>query len=115
MKQCHLNQEELEIYSLLYAANTDMKITKEELELITAEVEPDTFDRVKRVFSQDNDAERLDKIVYFRENYLKTKEQQDAFMNSMKNIFAADKQYMLMEKVVYSMLKKILDIKNAAE
>lgn len=56
-------KEEFFAYLLLYAAETDSIISREEKEYILERVPEDTYAHVLKIFKKDNDKERIDRIM----------------------------------------------------
>ena len=101
------NIQEFELYALVYVAALDMKTSKEEQKLINAKMAGESFEHVKDMFEQDNDAQRVQTITQAAAKYLKTDEQRAAFMDELKKMAAADSTTPF-EAVALSMLENLL-------
>lgn len=108
MKHPDLSREEFELYALLYAANIDLKLSEQEVSLLTAEEEPQVFDRVTRLYKEDSEVERVETIKSFAEQHLKTSEEKEAFLNSLQSVFQADKKFSSLEIASLAILKQII-------
>lgn len=100
-------KEEFEIYTLLFAANVDLKMDEKELSFISAEVEPETFQKVLAVFQKDNDAQRIKNITTYQSHFLKTNSEKEEFFKEIKKLFFADGNYSAIEAGIFATLKRI--------
>lgn len=107
-KTQHWTKLELKTYILLLCANSDADETTEELELIKAKIGEDNFSKVYEEFSQDSEDESLDKIqdAVALHNY--SHKELVELRSEMKDIFLADKKFMLKEKNLERILRNIL-------
>jgi hypothetical protein len=97
-------------YLLLYAANADFEIEKEELEIIERSVSHDDYEKVRKAFEKATDAERLEVIMHYKKVYVNTLMSPDAVMAQLKEVFMADEEYPSVEKAVFIYLKKLLNL-----
>ena len=105
-----LNVNEYLAYILLYAANADFEIGKEELEIIRESVSREDYKRIRKSFDEDNDAERLGVIMHYRDAYKDILIDSPTITNQLKAIFLADDRYPSIEKAVFIFLKKLLNL-----
>jgi hypothetical protein len=97
-------------YILLYAANADFEMAKEELDIIRESVSREDFIRIRKHFDDSNDAERLAVIMHYRDAYMSILAYSPSVINQLKAVFSADEKYPAIEKAVFIFLKKLLNI-----
>jgi thiosulfate/3-mercaptopyruvate sulfurtransferase len=102
-------RKEFEAYVLLYAAHCNFFEAKEEQEYILSKVDKKTFHKIHTEVVVDSDEISLNRIQeYISENKLNQKEKED-LIRDIKNVFFADGSVDVIEKKVFSILKKIID------
>ncbi|SDR91348.1 hypothetical protein SAMN05216503_1372 [Polaribacter sp. KT25b] len=102
-------RKEFEAYVLLYAAHCNFFESKEEQDYIFSKVDKKTFHRIHTEVVVDSDETNLDKIQqYLSENNLH-QEEKEALIRDIKNVFFADGSVDVIEKNVFSILKKIIN------
>lgn len=104
----NLTKDEFRTYCLLFAANADFNITKQEIIAIGAKIDPEDFVRVYNWFEADSDADRVETIMANKVHYIKSDEDKTLFLNDMKEVFFADGVFDSVEKSIFFMLKKAL-------
>ena len=67
----NLTKDEFRTYCLLFAANADFNITKQEIIAIGAKIDPEDFVRVYNWFEADSDIERVETIQANKTQYIK--------------------------------------------
>ena len=97
-------------YILLYAANADFEMAKEELDMIRESVSREDFKRIRKDFDDSNDAERLDVIMHYRDAYMDVLVDAPTVINQLKAIFMAEDGNSAVEKAVFIYLKKLLKL-----
>ena len=95
-------------YLMLYAANADFEIEKEELHLIRQAVDREEYRMVRNAFDKANDAERLEVIMRYKDEYINTLRDQDAVIDQLKEVLQADGEDESVERGVFILLKKLL-------
>ena len=105
-----LNINEYLAYILLYAANADFEVAREELEIIRESVSREDFSRIRKSFDDSNDAERLEVIMHYRDAYLDILLDTPVLAEHLKSVFLADHQYNSVEKGVFIYLRKLLGL-----
>lgn len=96
-------------YVLLYAAHCNHLETKEEEEYILSRVDENTFHKIHTEVVIDSEENNLDKIQqYIAENNM-SQDEKDQLIRDIKNVFFADGSVDIIEKKVFSLLKKIID------
>ena len=109
MKKLNWTEREFQAYVLLYAAHCNHFESVEEEAYIQSKVDIKTFHRIHTEVVVDSEEENLNKIQqYISENKL-TQEQKEALLKDIKNVFFADGSVDVIERKVFSVLKKIID------
>jgi hypothetical protein len=109
MKKLDWTRKEFEAYVLLYAAHCNFFESEEEQAYILSKVDQKTFHRIHTEVVIDADETNLDKIQqYISENKL-NQEEKEALIRDIKNVFFADGFVDVLEKKVFSILKKIIE------
>lgn len=109
MKELDWTRKEFEAYVLLYAAHCNFFESEEELNYILSKVDKKTFHRIHTEVVIDSDEINLNKIQqYISENNLQ-QEEKEQLIRDIKNVFFADGSVDLLEKKVFSILKKIIE------
>ncbi len=103
-----LDLNEYLAYLMLYAANADFEIEKEELHLIRQAVDREEYRMVRNAFDKANDAERLEVIMRYKDEYINTLRDQDAVIDQLKEVLQADGEDESVERGVFILLKKLL-------
>ena len=106
----HLNINEYLAYILLYAANADFEMAKEELDIIRETVSRDDFNRIRRSFEASSDTEKLEVIMHYRDAYLNVLMDNAEVSNHLRSLFLADHHYNAVEKEVFLFLKRFLKL-----
>ncbi len=101
-------KKELKAYLLLYCANADFVITEEEKKLMRSKVEDAAFEQVRQEFETDSDYERIQKIMSTTERLGYSNDQINILMADMKSVFLSDGSYDILEKNMFTALKRIL-------
>jgi hypothetical protein len=109
MEKINWTKREFEAYVLLYAAHCNHFETVEEEEYILSRVDVKTFNKIHTEVVVDSDEINLNKIQqYLSENKFSQKEK-EYLIRDIKNVFFADGSVDLIEKKVFSILKKLID------
>lgn len=102
-------KKEFETYVLLYAAHCNHLETVEEEDFILENVDEETFHKIHNEVVIDSDEENLNKIQeYLSENNFSQKEKEE-LLRGIKKVFFADGSVDVLEKKVFTILKKIID------
>lgn len=104
----NLTKEEFMTYCLLFAANADFNITKQEIIAIGAKINPVDFVRVYNWFEADSDIERVETIRANKTQYIKNEDDKQNLIKELKEVFFADGVFDSVEKSISFMLKKVL-------
>jgi hypothetical protein len=89
---------EFYVFAMLYAANADAHITDEEIALIRPTVNAEQFTAIKTAFNSCSDAEALDHILSYREQYFPTPAAKEQLIADMQLIFDADEKFTIVER-----------------
>ena len=109
MKTLNWTRKEFEAYVLLYAAHCNFCESKEEQEYILSKVDKKTFHRIHTEVVVDSDENNLNKIQQYMSENRFTQNEKDNLIRDIKNVFFADGSVDVIEKKVFSILKKIID------
>ncbi len=102
-------RKEFLAYVLLYAAHCNYIETKEEEEYILSKIDEETFHKIHTEVVIDSDENNLNKIQkYISENKLNQSEK-ESLIREIKNVFFADGSVDIIERKVFTILKKIID------
>jgi len=101
-------KKELQIYILLLCANADSNETEEELSLIKAKTDSETFQKLHTEFKKDSEDDRFEKIETNMHLHDYSSMELSEFRKEMYEIFLADKKYMLIERNLDRILDNIL-------
>ncbi|PNQ75291.1 hypothetical protein C1T31_03930 [Hanstruepera neustonica] len=102
------SKTELQIYILLLCANADSVETEDEINLIKSKVDEETFNKIYKVFSNDNDDERLEKIDDNIHHHEFTNMELAQLRREIYEIFFSDCDFKMMERNLDRILDNIL-------
>ena len=83
----NLSREEFEIYCILFAADADFDITRQELIAIGAHTDPQLFVRMYNGFEADSNTERSKTIEECKASYIKDELDRQNHFGRIKNNF----------------------------
>jgi len=101
-------KRDFETYVLLYAAHCNFIEDKEETAYILSKIDQQTYHRIHTEVVVDNDTENLHKIQKYLKEHKYSEKDKELLIRDIKNIFFADGSVDILEKKVFSILKKIL-------
>ena len=99
---------EFHAFTMLYAANADGEITPEERNLILTNLSTGDYTRMKAIFQNCDDAEALDLILSYRDQYCRTQADKDKILADMLAIYHADAVFEQIERGVHQLFKRML-------
>lgn len=102
------SHEELKAYMLLYCANADFNVSKEEKEYIKSRVGVEKYRKIHKEFEADNDYQRIQKIDAAIQRFDYSKEEIDEAFQSIKVLFLADGEMDILEQNILRGLKHLL-------
>lgn len=100
--------QELKAYMLLYCANADFVVSKEEKDYIKSRISEEQYHKIHREFEKDNDYQQIQKINAAIERFEYSKEEIDEAFQSIKNLFLSDGEMDILEQNIYRGLKNLL-------
>lgn len=103
--------QELKAYMLLYCANADFIVSREEKEYIKSKVGEEEYRRVRREFEKDNDYQQIQKISAAIERFDYSREEIDEAFQSIKDLFLTEGEMDILEQNIYRGLKNLLQNK----
>lgn len=109
MQSLNWTREEFEAYVLLYVAHCNFFESQEEEEYILSRVDIKTYNKIHNEVVVDSDENNLNKIQEYLSVNKFTQSEKDTLIKDIKNVFFADGSVDVIEKKVFSILKKIID------
>jgi len=100
--------EEFHAFVMLYAANTDGHLTREEEALIVPTLTAPEYSGIRSVFMACDDADALDIIFSYRDQYCRTKEDKDKILKDMQEIYEANAGMEQVERGVLHIFERML-------
>lgn len=104
-----LSKKEFEIFLMLYAANVDGNISKDELKIILSNTDKETYDFVNDYFQSHNDAECLDIIKENKAKHILSIGDKASILSDIHDIFVVDNLFDNMERLIMRNLNRFLD------
>ena len=98
--------EDFLAYVMIFAAHADMEIRPEEKALIVERTDQATYDRMKALFDQHNDAEAIEFLVQMREQ-LVTTQGNEAILDALRDVFTSDGDFSNLERETLNLIDKI--------
>ena len=102
------NYTEFKTYVLLEAAHGDMVFTQDEQDVISNNLNPETYKKMLAEFEADTDYERIQKITEGAKHHCDTADKKMELIEKVKNLFEADGNFDTMEKNLMMFLKKMI-------
>ncbi|MEO6760194.1 MAG: hypothetical protein ABIO24_12125 [Saprospiraceae bacterium] len=99
---------EFHAFAMLYAANADGRITLEEEKLIIPTLPPEDYAKVKATFMACDDADALDIILAYRDQYCRSQSDKDKILADMLEIYKANSAFDQIERGVHQLFKRML-------
>lgn len=99
---------EFHAFFMLYAANTDGHITLEEERMIAPTLSAEAYAGIKAKFMDCDDAEVLDVIWSYKDQYCATQADKDKILADMEAIFKANSAYGQVEREVHHLIQRML-------
>ena len=109
MDTINWTKKEFEAYVLLYAAHCNFFESEEEEQYILSRVDKKTYNKIHNEVVVDSDENNLNKIQQYLSENKFTQNEKEALIKDIKNVFFADGSVDIIEKKVFSILKKIID------
>ena len=102
---------EFKAYVLIYAAESNQVITDEEKDFIEDQFDSLIIKAMKKEFDNDNDYERIQKIMAFIEQNNLGKKDLDSLLNEVKSVYLSDGKLDVKEQAVFEVLEKLFKLK----
>ncbi len=102
------NFHEFKVYLLLYAANADFELTKEEKQLIHSKCSKSEYKHIHNVFENDSDYDQIETILSFKDKFYPTEEDTVKLLKEINDLLIVDHELDLYEKNFFRILQKIL-------
>ena len=102
---------EFKAYVLIYAAESNQVITDEEKEFIEDQFDSVLIKTMQKEFNEDNDYERIQKIMAFIEQNNFGKKDLDSLLDEIKSVYLSDGKFDSTEQAVFQVLEKLFMLK----
>ena len=102
------NYKEFCAFLLIYGANADMEITKEEEAMIKSKVDEATYQEIRSDFNDVSDYDIIQIILTYKGLYFPTPERKNELLDMIKKEFYADGDFSVMEKNLLRLLEKLM-------
>ena len=102
------SRNELNAYILLYCANANFIVTKEEKEYIKSKVGEEKYQKVHKEFDRDNDYQQIQKIQHTVARYNYSEHEIDHLFENIKKLFLSDGSIDTLEENIYRGLHNLL-------
>ena len=112
MEAVHLtwSYNEFKAYILIFAAESNQVITKEERDFIETQFDALVIKTVQKEINNDNDFQRIQKIMAYIEQNNLSKTDLDELLKEIYEVFQSDGKYDMVEKGVFQFLEKLFAI-----
>ena len=101
-------KEELVAYILLFTAHSNFDEDNHERNVIISKVDMQTFQRIHDEFDSDNDYQSIQKIIKGIEAHNYSKDDLNSLFSDIKLLFLSDGEFDVLERNMFTYLKKIL-------
>ena len=102
--------DQFKAYVLIFAAESNQVITKEEKEYIEAQFDSLLIKTVQKEINKDNDFQRIQKIMAYIEQNNLSKTDLDALLKEIHTIYQSDGKFDSVEQGVFQFLEKLFKI-----
>jgi len=102
------NSEEFLAYTLLFSANADYVLAREERNLILSKVTEENYNSVRREIAYDNDYQSLQKILAYTSQEGYSDADIDVLLQEIESLFICDGNYDNLERNMFMIFKKVL-------
>ncbi len=102
------NAHEFKVYLLLFAANADFELTKEEKESILLKATKTEYQHIHKIFEKDTDIERIETILSFREQFFNTEKNAEKIIAEIFKFLNSTGEFNTNEENFFRIFKKIL-------
>ena len=102
------NYHEFKVYLLLYAANADFELKKEEKQLIHSKATKSEYKHIHNVFELDSDYDRIETILSYKEQFYPTEKETKKLLTEINELLIVDHDLDLYERNFFRILQKLL-------
>jgi len=102
------NRTELEAFILIFAANADFVEVEEEKAFILSRIDQGVYDKMHKEFDEDNDYERIQKIMSTFTRLDINGAERDALIQKLKELIMSDGKLDLLEENMMRLLKRLV-------
>ena len=102
--------DQFKAYLLIFAAESNQVITKEEKDYIEAQFDSLLIKIVQKEINKDNDFQRIQKIMAYIEQNNLSKTDLDELLQEINAVYQSDGKYDMMEQGVFQFLEKLFKI-----
>ena len=102
------SKEDLRVYIMLYCANADSNIDKDEIEFIKNKTHNAKYNDLRKEFDKDNDYQGTQKIEGAIKRLGYNENQIEVLVEELKELFWADGNFDTMENAILRHIKRIL-------
>ena len=102
--------DQFKAYLLIFAAESNQVITKEEKEYIEAQFDSLLIKTVQKEINKDNDFQRIQKIMAYIEQNNLSKTDLDELLNEIHTVYQSDGKFDSVEQGVFQFLEKLFKI-----
>ena len=95
-------------YVLLYVATADMEFTTEEKDMLSSKLDIKKHEDVFYIFKKENDYERLQTIISFKDKYYFDDESKEKLLQDIREMFLADQKFRSIESTIFDGLRRII-------
>ncbi|MBC7775249.1 MAG: hypothetical protein H7246_07410 [Phycisphaerae bacterium] len=99
---------EFHAFVMLYAANTDGRITRAEENLIAPSLTSEEYARIKSIFMGCDDASALDIILSYKDQYFATQADKDKILEDMMDIYKTNPAVGQVEREMLHLFERML-------
>ena len=101
-------RDELLAYAMIYAAMADFTLSEKEKEFITERIGKKNFEKMYRVYENDTDVERIERVELLRSEFFPGEQGKEELLKIIKDVFNCDHEFDALENAVYHSLRMIL-------
>jgi hypothetical protein len=102
------SQEEFKAYLLIYAADSNHEVSKEEVEFIESRFNKDLLKKINKEIKDDNDYQRIQKVLANIKQNDYSQEDLDKLLKEIKELYMTDGMSDIVEQTTFLFLKKML-------
>ena len=102
--------DEFKAYILIFAAESNQIITKEEKDYIEAQIDSLLIKTVQKEINKDNDFQRIQKIMAYIEQNNLSKTDLDELLKEIHTIYQSDGKFDSVEQGIFQFLEKLFKI-----